>query len=184
MKLFILFLLMIIQLSVYAQPKISYTATLEAGVLKSKHTNGHDFLFSNGVLYKNTMIGIGAGTDNYLLRSVPVCLDVRKLFGNHHLQPFVAASAGISLPYLTHEQKQPYGPNSGADYQTGFFMKSSVGVSINSHRRLRVFIATGYSYKTTKITYAFYTPSPGVPAEHNTDIFRMNRWLFSSGFWF
>ena len=185
MRLFLFFITMIAAIATaQAQSKPRYTAIIEARVLKGGSDNSNTILFTNGIRYKNAMAGVGVGIDNYLFRSVPLFVRVRKSFGNHILQPFISASAGINISHPTSGQKSSYFFSDSARFKNCFIADVSTGVSVKIYKQLRGFISAGFSYKTTKVIYknGYYTPNE--PTEPGTDIYRMNRWCISGGLWF
>ena len=183
-KIFFLFTIIISTIAVHAQSKPSYTAIIEAGVLKGGSDNSNTILFTNGIRYKNAMGGVGVGIDNYLFRSIPLFVRVRKSFGNHLLQPFISASAGINISHPTNGQKSSYFFSDSARVKNGFMADVSTGVSVKIYKQLRGFISAGFSYKTTKVIYKNGDYTPNEPTEPGTDIYRMNRWCISGGLWF
>ncbi len=170
-----------------AQSNVTYTTTVEAGLIKGSNDKSGVYFFTNGISYKNITAGIGVGIDGYVYCSVPLFLDVKKQFGHHKIKPFVGASAGINIQYLTTEQKNSYNPfyqNPG--FNNGFFTKASVGVSMPVYHKLRMFVNAGYSYKTTSVTYSSYPLmilSSGMQQNTTTDIYHFNRWFVSIALW-
>ena len=167
-----------------AQTKPRYTAALEAAITKGNSDNSHAFLFTNSVAYKNWMAGVGISTDDYVFSSLPLFLDVKKSFGHRHLQPFVNASAGMNLNDAKNSQKFQYYAYPELNFKNGFYSRVMAGVSLPVYKRMRVFVSGGYSYKTTKVSYASSAYSGDIIKTTNTDIYRFNRWSFSAGFWF
>ncbi len=168
----------------HSQSKLTYTAGVEASILKGSSDKSNAVLFTNGLLYKNIMFGAGAGVDNYFYRSVPLFLDVRKQFGKARVQPFINASAGINFSHLTSEQKQSYAAYNNPDYKNGFYLKTSVGISVKVDNHIKIQVNGGYNYKTTKVTFDSYSYNPEPTLDKSTDIYRMNRWAFGAGLWF
>ncbi len=178
---FALFLLNV-TLLVQAQTKPHYTASIEAGLTKGSSDKSSVYFFSNGVSYKQLSAGIGVGIDNYSIRSIPLFLDAKKEFGKHKIKPFIGASAGINFPNPTTEQKMIYGGwEQSVDYKHGFFTKASVGVSMSLLHRLRIFINTGYSYKTSSVKFNSYYWLEGM-SSNTIDIYHYNRWFVNIGF--
>ena len=182
-KLFLLFSL-VATITIHAQSKPSYTAGIEAGILKGGSDKSNAILFTNGIRYKNVMVGLGGGIDNYLFRSVPLFLSVRKGFGSRAVQPFVGASAGINFSHPTNDQKQFYSAYDSAHFKNGFIADASAGIAIKIYKQLHIFISAGYSYKTEKVIYKNDYFMINIPRDNRTDIYRMNRWYFSTGLWF
>lgn len=184
MRYFFVSLLLILSVAVHAQTKLQYSATLEASLLKGNSQNSNAFLFTNGLSYKSWTTGVGAGLDNYVYRSLPLFIDIKKTFGRGYLQSFVNASAGVNINEAKDDQKFQYFGYQNVDYKNGFYARAMAGISLPVNKKLRVFFKAGYSYKTTHITYASYAYPNDLTENTNTDVYWFNRWSLSAGFWF
>ena len=167
-----------------AQVKPAYTVGVEAGIVKGNYESSQLFTLTNGIAYKNAMAGIGVGIDYYLFRSIPLFADVRKSFGNHRVQPFINAVAGINITYPAKDQKTAYFWYNDADFKNGFFVKAAAGASIKMDKKFRVAVSAGYSYKTNKVAYGTAYSPTDIIVNANTDIYRLNRWILTAGIWF
>lgn len=172
-----------VALTVKAQTKPHYTASLEAGLARGSSDKSAVYFFTNSISYKNISAGIGAGIDKYSIHSIPLFFDVKKEFGQHKIKPFVDASAGINIHNPTTEQKNTYGSwNPNSTFKNGFFTKASVGISMPVLHKLRMFVNAGYNYKTTTVKMVNdYRPFDG-DLTTTTDIYRYNRWFATLGF--
>ena len=183
MRSFFVSLLLMFAVAVHAQ-KLPYGASLESALLKGNSQNSNAFLFTNGLSYKSWTAGVGAGIDNYVYRSLPLFIDIKKSFGHHPIQPFINASAGMNINEAKTSQKFQYDGYPSVNYKNGFYAKAMAGISLPVYKRLRIFVDAGYSYKTTRVDYTTYIYSPDAMEITNTDIYHFHRWNLSVGFLF
>lgn len=177
-------LFMLIAATAHGQNKPMYTAGVEAGWLRGNNGSSMAYFLSNGIRYKTVSAGVGIGTDNYFIRSVPLFLDIRKDFGHHRFQPYVSYAAGINISAIKDGQKQTYAGYQNYNVNNGFFMKASAGASLAVYKKIRFYTGFGYSYKTTRTQYDTYSYYPEQTSRKGTDIRRMNRWNIVAGFRF
>src|ERR1044072_8005650 len=73
---------------------VGFQSILQAGLLTGKSTSEFELQSINGIRWKTFSGSIGVGIDNYVYRTVPVFLDLRKDILKKHNTPFVFADAG------------------------------------------------------------------------------------------
>ncbi len=122
-------------------------------VFAGNSTIAGGFQSVNGLKKENWFAGLGLGLDYYLYRTMPVFIDVRRVFGTKPNKMFVYADAGINIPLLQEEYKmQPDGwdPNRDNKYYTGFFSDLGIGFSIDMKKGKALLFSLGHSVKTFK----------------------------------
>ena len=80
---------MLSSLTMIAQTKIKFTTINQVGFLSGASGNALQLQSINGVKYKTYSLALGAGIDNYYLKSIPVFVDLRKNIFDRKQTPFL-----------------------------------------------------------------------------------------------
>jgi len=104
----------------------------------------------NGARYKSWFAGLGVGLDDYRFRTIPLFVDLRKDFGHSHHSIFAYADGGISISWVTNQEKMAY---THEDFSNGFYDDIGIGYKIVLGKNA-LQCSLGYSNKKIADTYS------------------------------
>lgn len=119
----------------------------------------------NGVKLKSYFAGLGVGIDNYVERTFPVYLDVRKSFlkGENMV---LYADGGVSIPAAKAEEFGKF------DYKQGGYYEAGVGYNVKLNKTFTMLFSAGYSIKQFSykeypiyLMYISIWPTPNTSAQ-------------------
>ena len=153
-KILIIAAYLLITTALFAQEKKTNKSTIQfnsfnqVGLLNGDAGASYDVQSINGISKGKWGVGIGVAIDNYINRSVPVFLNVRRELTNNINRPFIYAGSGLNYNWLTGFQKE----GKGLPYSTtpGLFFDAGIGYKIQSKNRVGFVMSAGYSYKQSK----------------------------------
>jgi len=131
-------------------------------------------------------VGMGAGLDYYLYRSIPVFMDVRYELGNSSNKFFVYADAGINFNWVQDEYLfEPilWNGNSSNSFHNGIYTDAGFGYAVAMKNGNALILSLGYSHKRLKekVTHTDWRTQ-----EWQTDnnIYGLNRIMIKAGWRF
>jgi hypothetical protein len=132
------------------KPGIRFSSVNQLGLLNGSYGASYDLQTINGVALKTWSVGVGVGFDNYINRSIPLFIDMRKEFGTKSKVPFIYADGGLNYTWLTQVQKE----QKGLPYATtpGLYWDAGLGLKLKSKSNVAVLLSVGFSYKQSKET--------------------------------
>lgn len=159
-----------------AVKKIKFSSVNQFGLLNGSNGASYDIRTINGISYRNWLVGLGVGIDNYESRSVPVFMSLRKEFSHKINVPFLYADGGLNYTWLSSDQKGIR----GGDYSTspGMYLDGGIGMKIPTKNNFAVLLSTGFSYKQTHETITrevWITPWPMPGGEGSDNAEHWNR---------
>ena len=93
-------------LNPYAQARkegLKFNSLNSVGLLNGETASTFTMQTINGISYRELFTGIGVAIDNYGYRTIPVFLDIRKIFGKRSIQPMLFADLGIGYHVKTEQ---------------------------------------------------------------------------------
>jgi hypothetical protein len=134
----------------------------------------------NGMGNQSWFTGIGVGIDYYKFRTVPLFVDVKKIFLWKYFGLYGYADAGMNFPWVTNKQHSFY----QSDFSNGFYGDFGLGFLVPSETRVKVFFSFGYSIKESKEKYTApeFCPFNG-PCYPNSQLifYELNRFSIKAG---
>jgi hypothetical protein len=141
----------------------------------------------NGFQKKNWFLGIGAGLDYYLYRTVPVFADLRYSFGKKKNKFFAYADGGINIEWV--EENAPSqiviweGSGSSNEYMNGIYTDTGFGYLINMKKENALQLSFGYSHKSLKEENT-YTDWRTQKSQTDINQYKLNRIVLKVGWQF
>src|SRR5947208_3326946 len=122
------FIILLLLLGTYcftnAQKKISYSGSVEGGILKGSNPVNSFVFTTHGIAFNQYTFGVGSGIDFYSFRSIPLFVDVKRIFSNKAVGNFVQTAAGINFTSSNSKDvKLIYQYTQGGYLDNGFFAK-------------------------------------------------------------
>jgi len=139
----------------------------------------------NGFQKKNWFVGVGAGLDYYLYRTVPVFADVRYSFGKKKNKPFAFVDAGVNIEWVEtgyNGRVIIWDGNSSSKYKGGLYSDIGFGYNIKMKNNALV-ISLSHSHKSLEETI---TSTDWRTNQTQTDFneYKLNRILIKVGWQF
>jgi hypothetical protein len=108
----------------------------------------------NGFQKKNWFLGIGAGLDYYMYRTVPVFADVRYSFGKKKNKFFAYADGGINISWVEDQASSEIvfwdGPIKTNEFSNGIYTDAGLGYLIKMKKENGLQLSLGYTHKSLK----------------------------------
>lgn len=165
-----------------AQKKISYTGSIEGGLLTGDKPVSSFIFTTQGVAYRQYIFSLGSGIDHYPLRSVPLFAAVQRTFAHNRVQPFIQAAAGINFTGTNSKEAKFFYQYTDGAFRDGFFARSGGGLMLRAHKKLKLTLSAGYTYKTTSYHYAPIDENPWQgQIQPISDQYRYHRWYAGAG---
>ena len=186
-----IFLLLLVVMSVVAQEnatksksKFHFESTNLLGLLEGEQKGAFQAQSINGVRNNSWFAGLGAGLDNYVNRSIPVFLDVRKNILNKRKTPFVYGDIGMHFIWNANENE---GTWYKSKYNNGLYYGMGIGYRIGMKNQTAFNIAVGYSFKSfteyrSAQIFCITGPCPEAPPEEFEYKFRRISMLIGFSF--
>jgi len=153
MKLFFLFILIIVNTSIFSQSdikstnKVRFGFTVLTGPLDGERGTSALIEVIPAIKLKSYSFGIGTGLDYYYIRTVPVFLQIKKAFRETKNSVYVYADAGFDYPWPSISNKATQG---NMDLFNGHRLAGGIGYQIPLKKNLMLLLSGGYSYKQVK----------------------------------
>jgi hypothetical protein len=190
MKKIIFFALIILPCMLHAQKSWKPWGVSEAGLLFGTYELSGDLRLQGGVRKGSWLLGAGAGTDGYRLRSIPVYAQVRKMMGNKNMKPFVMGSFGVNFDnvkdynwdMITFDARGSIMPPPTYQYSPGSYAELGAGLAFRTHKKFGWNLSFGYTRKTLQeeVSQNIYTGSGWGPTV-NKNRYMMNRYALRIG---
>lgn len=165
-----------------AQKKISYTGSVEGGILKGSKPVSSFIFTTQGITYKQYIVSAGSGIDFYPFRSVPLFADVKKKFTSKAIQPFIQAAMGFNFTSAGSSDAKLFYNYASGHFSNGFFAKGGGGLMFRAQKKWKFTLSAGYTYKTTSYTYKRFTGNPWAgQMQPVKDMYHYNRWYAGAG---
>lgn len=129
--------------------KITYSGNLQIGVLNGSSKSALELKTIQGLQYHSWFAGAGVSLDNYLYRTVPLFINIRKNLVNKSSYPYLFADAGISLPWVQHTDNFWW---SSYKYNSGLYYDAGAGYSFSLAKKYALLFNAAYSFKKVKET--------------------------------
>lgn len=166
------------------QQKMTFTGTVQAGILEGETGTEPQLKATGGVQHKSWTASLGAGLDYYHTRSIPVFLDLRKSFGKSGKAPFLYANGGYHFPWLQSSRKNGW---STVDATGGLYVDAGIGYQVPASKNTQLFFTLGYSQKNFREKYTdgvVIAIWPPIPPYTRTADYTLRRLSFQTGFRF
>lgn len=99
----------------------------------------------NGIQFSNWFSGIGIGMDNYVYKTLPLFLDVRRYFG-YGDRGFVYGDIGYDFP-LKNKPGKEISWYDTYDFSGGIYSDIGMGYHFPVYKKCSLVFSLGYSYK-------------------------------------
>lgn len=170
--------------------KIKPIVAAEISLLNGdNHVNGQLNLQA-GVQQQNWQLSAGAGFDYYKYRTVPVYIELKRVFGLQQHQFFLYFKGGADLAWPTEDQKtlrNPnwWGGNSPSVFKNGVYIDGGFGYTLFNKKHHGFYTAAGFSQKSLTEIYTeqVWNGTISVPAKR-TAVYQMNRLGLRVGYQF
>ncbi len=132
----------------------------------------------NGLGFNQWFVGVGFGIDEYLISSLPLFLDVKKMFMLKNLRLYVYGDAG------THFASRDKTVNNGFSVSSTkgkLYGEAGLGIQFPLGKNKHIFLSIGNSLKTLKRTEKLL--DTGFPFTYSTT-YKLNRISCRAGFLF
>lgn len=151
MKTLLLILLCNSYTTVIAQKKVHFASSTNIGLLAGEAQITTSFQTINGIKIDKWRLGIGTGIDNYGTKSIPVIIDIRKIFGAKKWQHIAYVNGGIDFPLYNDYFRGTSASNRFNNYTynlyNSFCGETGVGLSHPITKKYSLNITIGFSYK-------------------------------------
>ncbi len=151
------------------RPRIRFNSVNQLGLLNGNYGASYDLQTINGIAVKTWCVGVGIGFDNYINRSIPLFIDMRKEFGTSSKVPFIYADGGLNYTWLTQVQRE----QKGLPYSTtpGLYWNAGIGIKLKSKSNIAMLLSAGFSYKQSKeiVQPAYWIMPWPIPGQTESD---------------
>lgn len=124
-----------------------FRSILQGGLIEGNTGPSWHVQSVNGVYYKSWFAGVGVGIDYYMMRTVPLFIDVRKDLLKKARTPFLYADAGIQFDWLRTKEKIEW---VDSDYRRGRYYDIGGGYKITLKNSNAISVSAGYSLKSLR----------------------------------
>lgn len=165
----------------------------EAGLITGSNGLSGDLRLQGGMKYGGWLLGAGVAHDGYRMVSIPVYAQVRKMFGNKHIKPFLTGSFGINYETEQDGKTNMYLSLSSNitrimaapsySYHAGSYADLGGGLAFRTHKKFGFNLSLGYSRKTVReeVNQLIYDGSGNAETVSNATRYVMNRYVFRIG---
>jgi len=138
---------LLLQLGGNAQEKVKprFSSVNQLGLLHGQSGTAFQWQTINGVSYKTFSGGIGAGTDYYYLKTIPLFFDIRKIF---YKKLLAYVDAGVNFPWNKKDTENKIVIE--GTYSKGFYVDAGAGYLINIKKPGKLLFSIGYTEKQIK----------------------------------
>lgn len=143
---------------------VQFQSIIQAGLLAGNSESAFEVQGINSLKFKTFSGGIGVGIDNYVFRTIPIFLDVRKDILKRNNTPFIFADAGTQLSWLQDNQKaySYYNP----EYKSKFYFNAGAGYKINLMKKNAIVFGAAFSLKKINEIENIYCDPAACPEAH------------------
>ena len=127
--------------------KVQFEMTVLAGPTDGERGTSAQIEVIPSIKYKGYYIGVGTGVDYYFIRTIPVFLELKKVFTPNTNSVFVYADAGLDYPWPSNNNKLMQGQ---MDLSNGHRLAGGIGYQISVFKKTFLQLSAGYSYKQLK----------------------------------
>jgi hypothetical protein len=157
MRIYYLALFIIITVTGLAQTekpegsKWKYAGTASGGLILGAQEPSYMMQTVQGIKKGRWMLGIGAGLDDYMVRTIPIVAH-----GEYHLKsaakanPFVYAQVGPAIASPDGEWNAKIGDVNVFEFETGWLAESGFGYRFPLGKNVKGFTSFGYSFKQAR----------------------------------
>jgi hypothetical protein len=124
-----------------------FQSLVQGGLLEGNSGPSWNLQTINGAYYKTWFVGVGLGLDYYMMRTIPLFIDVRKDLFRKRRTPFLYADAGIQFDWLRAREKPAWGTG---EYNRGLYYDFGLGYKVGFGNRDALLFSAGYSMKTLR----------------------------------
>ena len=158
---------------------VKFTSINSIGLLEGEAGSAFHLQTINGVQYKTIFAGVGVGFDYYVLRTIPLFIDLRKYFCNKPQTPFIYADAGMHFAWPGKAD------NAQAKTHPGLYYDAGVGYRVPVKSNAIIFTA-GYAFKkyTQDETFTTWCLTPPCPESESHYELSLRRIAIKAGFSF
>lgn len=139
---------------------VYFQSILQAGLLTGNNKSGYEVQSINGVRWKTFSAGIGAGLDDYVIKTIPFFFDLRTDIFKKNNSPFLFIDAGpqflLKQDSHPHDYYDPY-------YKAKFYFNAGAGYKMNLFTKNAIIISAAFSLKKiseTQNTICDFAPCP------------------------
>jgi hypothetical protein len=121
-----------------------FQSLVQGGLIEGEIGPSWNLQTINGAYYKGWFTGVGLGLDYYMMRTIPLFLDIRKDLFNKRRTPFLYADAGMHFEWLKTKEKPGWG---SSDYDMKFYYDLGLGYKLEIGNNDAILVSVGYSVK-------------------------------------
>lgn len=152
----------------------------EVGIVWGSLEPNSEFRLQGGVSKNGWKLGAGIAHDNYRFQSMPMYLQVRKIFTDGKRRPFMLVSAGYNFSTESDYTPEWFNTWGGGqiryEYSSGVYGEFGAGYAFRAHKKWGYTLSLSYTYKsmTENVNSTIWN---GVTNElsRTQSIYRMNR---------
>jgi hypothetical protein len=133
----------------------SFEGIAQVGLLQGQSPSAFQAQSINGIKYKTWFAGAGIGIDNYMLRIIPLFVDLRKNILNKESTPYAFTDIGIGFPWLRNDQENMH---FNSDFSNGLYYNLGLGYRISMKKKSALLLSTAFSLKHLTEERYGYTP--------------------------
>lgn len=165
--------------TVNSKAKPVFQSVNNVGMIEGEAGSAFQIQTINGIKFNSVFVGLGVGLDYYVLRSIPLFVDVRKDILTTEKTPFIYGEAGLNLPWAGNSYDWI------SDTDPGWFYDVGVGFRIPA-KSSAFLISAGYSFKSYSHEEKFSTWCIFQPCPENVNQFdfKLRRLSVKAGFSF
>ncbi len=166
--------------TIVAQTKtpITFDSYNAVGFLAGKSPVAFAAQTVNGLRFDQWFVGAGFGIDEYKISSLPLFIDVKKMFKVRHLLLYVYGDAGT---HFTTRDKTTNNGFSDISTKGKLYGDAGIGIQFPAGKNSHVFLTVGNSLKTFRQIET--APDNGFPFSYSTS-YQLNRISCRAGFRF
>ena len=124
-----------------------FTSIIQGGLLEGASGPSWNLQSINGIKYKTWSAGIGVALDYYIMRTIPLFIDIRKELFKKNRTPFLYADGGIQFDWLKTKEKPGWG---SSEYNRGYYYDIGGGYKFGIGKRDAFLVSAGYTMKTLR----------------------------------
>lgn len=139
--------------------KLQYRGSASLGMLMGESSTALQVQTVHGIQFKNWQLGAGVAVDQYAYRTIPLLLEVKRMFPLKTHSLFASLSGGRNLLWLTTPQKQSLTMFGGTQFHAGWYGEAAAGYQFALGKKGNALdLGIGYSVKSFQTRTLDYSP--------------------------
>ncbi len=158
------------------EKKFIFSSRVSVGLLEGEFNNALQLQTIQGWNGGKWFMGMGAGLDYYMFRSVPLFLSFKRDLKPGNRGFFAQADIGLNAPWA----RNPWIDEAGHDLNGGLYWQGGLGYAANlGSKKNQLMINLGYSYKhltelTQTTVFCINPPCPSIVEKYNYHLRRLS----------